>query len=218
LKVSTTRLVLVRHGESRAIVDEVVGGHEGCKGLTDNGRRQAEALRDRLALSHELDDAAAVYSSILPRAVETAEIIAPVIGGGHRVEQDCDLCEIHPGEGDGLGWAEFAAKYGNFDMNFEPWQPVSPGGESVADFNHRIGTTLARLARQHRGETIVLVCHGGVIVGSMIELLQLSRRGADRANVHPIYTSLTEWSRDDDRNLWTLVRFNDHAHLAALNS
>ena len=40
--MSTTRLVLVRHGESRAIVDEIVGGHEGCKGLTDEGRRQAQ--------------------------------------------------------------------------------------------------------------------------------------------------------------------------------
>src|SRR5207302_10759822 len=104
--MSTTRLVLVRHGESRAIVDEIVGGHEGCKGLTDDGRRQAQALHHRLARTHELDDAAAVYSSILPRAIETAEIIAPAIGGGHRVEQDCDLCEIHPGEGDALGCAE----------------------------------------------------------------------------------------------------------------
>jgi broad specificity phosphatase PhoE len=214
--MSMTRLVLVRHGESRAIVEEIVGGHEGCKGLTDSGRRQAEALRDRLARTHELDDAAAVYASVLPRAVETAEIIAPAIGDGHQVEQDCDLCEIHPGEGDGLGWAEFNEKYGTSDFNFEPWQSLAPGGESVADFNHRIGSTLARLARQHRGETIVLVCHGGVILGSMIEMLQLSRRGADRANLHPIYTSLTEWARNDDTNGWQLVRFNDHAHLSGI--
>ena len=208
-----TRLVLVRHGESRAIIDEIVGGHEGCTGLTDTGRRQAEALRDRLARTHELDDAAAVYTSLLPRAIETAEIIAPAIGDGHRVERDCDLCEIHPGEGDGLTWTEFGEKYGN-DFGIEPWQPLAPGGESLADFNHRIGTTLFRLARDHRGETIVLVCHGGIVIGSMIEFLQLSRRGLDRANVHPTYTSLTEWVRDDDTGRWALDRFNDHAHLA----
>jgi broad specificity phosphatase PhoE len=97
--------VLVRHGESMAMVDSVVGGHEGCRGLSDLGRRQVEALRDRLAATGELR-ADALYASVLPRAIETAEILAPALGG-LDVRQDCDLCEQHPGEGDGLTWAEF---------------------------------------------------------------------------------------------------------------
>ena len=68
----STRLVLIRHGESRATVDEIVGGHDGCQGLTDRGRRQAEALRDRLGATgsrllsgHDaaLDDLETIFSS-----------------------------------------------------------------------------------------------------------------------------------------------------------
>ena len=51
---SPTRLVLIRHGESRSTVDRVVGGHRSCNGLTDKGVRQAKALRDRLARTREL--------------------------------------------------------------------------------------------------------------------------------------------------------------------
>ena len=49
-----TRLVLIRHGESQVTVDRVVGGSKTCSGLSDRGRRQAEALRDRLARTGEL--------------------------------------------------------------------------------------------------------------------------------------------------------------------
>src|SRR2546423_1692878 len=54
-----TRLVLIRHGESRSTVDRVVGGHRGCSGLTDRAVRQAKALRDRLAHTRELAGGAA---------------------------------------------------------------------------------------------------------------------------------------------------------------
>src|SRR4029453_8022392 len=92
-----TRVVLIRHGEAQVAVDQIVGGHEGCTGLSELGRRQAEALRDRLAGTDELAAATALSASILPRAIETAEIIAPAFGD-LKVETHCDLCEIHPGQ------------------------------------------------------------------------------------------------------------------------
>ena len=72
---SGTRLLMVRHGESRANADGVAGGPIGDGGLTDLGRRQARALAERLARSRELDGASALYTSTLPRAIETAEIV-----------------------------------------------------------------------------------------------------------------------------------------------
>ena len=44
-----TRIVLVRHGESRAQELGILGGHDGCTGLSDLGREQVGRLRDRLA-------------------------------------------------------------------------------------------------------------------------------------------------------------------------
>src|ERR1700737_4528107 len=102
---SFTRLVLIRHGESRATVDQVVGGHEGCRGLSELGVRQVQALAGRLAKSGELGTVDAVLTSVLPRAIETAELIAPAVGWAPEdVQRDCALCELHPGECDGMTW------------------------------------------------------------------------------------------------------------------
>ena len=79
-----SRIVLIRHGEAECNVNRVVGGLKGCTGLTDLGRRQVAVLADRLYESGELRDATALYSSVLPRAVETAERLRPVVGPGPK--------------------------------------------------------------------------------------------------------------------------------------
>lgn len=216
---SPTRLVLIRHGQAQTHVDQVIGGHRGCTGLSELGRRQAEALRDRLARSGELAAATALWSSILPRAVETAEIIAPAVGtaaggSGARRERSCDLCELHVGdEIDGLRWEELRDRYGPaVDNGYEPW---APGTESQAEFVARVGRILVRLAREHAGETVVVACHGGVVDASFAVLggLAASRRTQLRTH-YTENTSLTEWV--DDGSGWALARYNDVAHLAAL--
>jgi broad specificity phosphatase PhoE len=56
-----------------------------------------------LSATGELGRVDALLASILPRAVETAELIAPALGlDPDSVDQDCDLCELHPGECDGM--------------------------------------------------------------------------------------------------------------------
>jgi broad specificity phosphatase PhoE len=98
--------------------------------LTDLGRRQAEALRDHLASSGRIR-ADVLLASELPRAIETASIIAPGMGF-ESFAQDCDLCEVHTGEADGLAWAEYANRYGSFDMEAEPDRVFAPEGESCS--------------------------------------------------------------------------------------
>ena len=73
-------------------------------GLSDTGREQVGRLRDRLLDTGELAEASALYASVMPRAIETAELLAPALGG-LEVRPECDFCEGHPGEADGLTWA-----------------------------------------------------------------------------------------------------------------
>ena len=80
-----TRLVLVRHGESKTTVAKVIGGHRTCSGLSELGRLQAERLRDRWSVSDEIA-ADVVISSQYARARETAEILAPSVGGLDLIE------------------------------------------------------------------------------------------------------------------------------------
>lgn len=215
--VLRTRLVLIRHGESRATVDKVVGGHRGCTGLSELGVRQAEALAGRLAATGEFGRVHALLTSILPRAIETAELIAPALGWRpDAVSQDCALCELHPGECDGMTWEQFGAVYGDPDMRANPFVALSPGGEGLAEFHLRAGRAVSRAVGDHPGQTVVIVCHGGIIGASMARYLDLPAFGR-LVHLEIDNTSITEWlvpAAGPDRP--ALVRFNDSAHLAGL--
>jgi 2,3-bisphosphoglycerate-dependent phosphoglycerate mutase len=213
--VGQTRIVLVRHGESLAQERRVVGGH-GCEGLSTLGLRQAEALRDRLAASGELVGVTALYSSVMARAVQTARIVAPALGD-LEIEQDCGFCEGHPSaESDGMAWEEFDQRW-PAPAEWSPDVAREPGGESYAQMRARVSARFDRLAERHRGETVVVVCHGGVVVHSMMRWLEIEPFGAGtRAWLDPVNSGLTEW-RFAGHPLWRseieLVRYNDHGHL-----
>jgi probable phosphoglycerate mutase len=204
------RLILVRHGDAHAGFHGVIGGHTGCAGLTPLGRAQAEALRDHLRSSGRVH-ADVLLASVLPRAVETATIIAPGLGL-EVAGQHCDMCEVHTGEADGLTWAEWSDRYGSFDMRAEPDRVFAPSGESWNGFHRRVGRMLERVAGEHRGRTVVAVCHAGVITASLRILLGIPHLGAG-AELRTSNTGLTEWEHDPVLDRWTLHSFNEAAHL-----
>lgn len=205
-----TRLVIIRHGEAVSNVEDLIGGHEGCRGLTARGVAQCEALAERLATTGELAGAAAVWTSVLPRAIESAAIVAPAIGFD-VVEQSCSLCEQHPGEADGISWAEFERRYERVSLpGSDPEVPLSPGGESWIEFLDRASAGLLEVASHAPRQLVVVIAHGGVIAASMIRFLGIPEHGAG-AQLHAENTSITEWARTGQR--WRLVRFNDVAHL-----
>jgi broad specificity phosphatase PhoE len=214
--VGQTRIVLVRHGESQAQERRIIGGHTGCTGLSDLGARQVTALRDRLATSGELTGATALYSSVMARAVQTAQILAPALGD-LEVRQDCDFCESHPGaEADGLSWTEFDQRW-PLATDWTPETRREPGGETFAEMRKRIEARLDALIDRHSGETVVVACHGGVVLQSMFRWLEIEPMGGrTRAWLDPINSSMTEW-RLAEHPFWRsgveLVRFNDHGHL-----
>lgn len=205
------RLVLVRHGEAQAGFHGPIAGPTGCKGLTDLGRRQAELLRDHLATTGRIRGDV-LLASVLPRAIETAEIIAPGLGL-EVAAHDCDLCEFHTGEADGTDWADYNADFGSFDMEAEPDRPFAPGGDSWNGFHARVSRTLERLAREHRDQVVVAVCHAGFIMASMRLLLGILDP-ATSAHLRPSNTGLTEWEHDDMSGRWILRTYNDAVHLA----
>jgi probable phosphoglycerate mutase len=209
-KDGATRIVLVRHGEAVCNVNGVVGGVIGCTGLTELGRRQIAALAARLDMTGELAGATALYASILPRAVETAEILRPVVGNGKlQVVQQCELCELHPGESDGLTWQEVVDRFGVPEWDTDPDTLIAPGGESWSAFVPRASAAVQSLALRHPGELVAAAVHAGVIESTMISFLEIppavSRRGWTRI----VHASLTEWEWVPTDSRWVMIRFND---------
>jgi len=218
---SATRVVLIRHGEAECNVSGVCGGPRGCHGLTPYGVRQVEALRDRLGSTGELAGADALYASVLPRAVQTAELLAPVLrslgpdgttGPAPTLRLDCGLCELHPGEADALSWSEFTARFGDPDWDVDPGRPIAPGGESWTGFVGRVAETLEQLVSRHPGQLVVVACHAGVIEASMLGMLPITagREGA-RLGLRTHHASLTSWESEGGR--WRLLAYNDATHL-----
>jgi len=205
-----TRLVIVRHGEAWCNLEQFVGGPKSCRGLTPRGIRQAEVLRERLLRTQELSATDAIWTSTLPRAIETAEIVA---GGfpNTDVQRSGGLDERDAGEADGLSWHEIPKRYGRSSTpGDEPHQPLAPGGESWVTFIDRAEAELTRLAREHSGALTLVVAHGGIIDASLIRFLSLPEHGS-QIRLHAEHTSMTEWQFTGRR--WRLVRYNDAAHL-----
>lgn len=207
------RLVLVRHGEAHAGFSGVIGGRTGCTGLTDLGRRQAEALRDHLAETGRVK-ADVLLVSVLPRAIETAQIIAPALGL-EIARHDCDLCEVHTGTADGLAWEEYDVRYGSFDMEAEPDRVFAPEGDSWNSFHDRVQSFTQRLAADHPHETVVAVCHAGVIMAALRRILGMPPVGGS-AQLRPTNTGLTELEHDPVLDRWSLHSFNETGHLLGL--
>jgi probable phosphoglycerate mutase len=78
------------------------------------------------------------------------------------------------------------------------------------EFIARVRTTHQRLADRFAGQTVVAVTHAGFVVASLLVLFDIPRPGTG-SSLEPSYASLTEWRLSG--TTWTLVRYNDTAHL-----
>jgi probable phosphoglycerate mutase len=207
-----TRLVLVRHGESQTSVARSIGGPRTCSGLSDLGRRQCERLAVRLTETAELADVE-LYASHYPRAIETAELIAPALGGV-RVHVEEGFGEHDPGPDiDGLTFEEFLARHGMPDWESDAHAVTFPGGETLAELHHRVGVAVHAVVARHPGRTIVVCCHGGVINAVLRIALRAPSTGG--FELFTSNASLTELLLVRPGR-WRLLRYNDAAHLAGL--
>jgi broad specificity phosphatase PhoE len=157
-----TRLVLVRHGQTDYNRERRWQGVGSDVPLNDVGR--AEAARVGEALAGRYDGAvAALYTSDLVRARETAEIV------GARLDlepiDEPALRELSHGRWEGLTHAEVAERWPQELVEYEahPYDVRRGGGDSYRDLESRLWPAIERLAAAHRGERIVCVSHGGPV-------------------------------------------------------
>lgn len=204
-----TRLLFIRHGESVHTVERLVGGPNGCRGLTSVGREQASKLGQRLAVELGSLGPVLVYSSTLRRAIETAQAISAALGIGTM--QDCGLCTWHvPPYADGKPVDEFQSLHAVEGGGV--YRPFEDGNESWAEMVARTSRAIVGLADRHRGATVVIVAHAETVEISFNALGLLPLYRSFDLSVLP--ASVTEWVTDQDPTRWppprwTLLRFSD---------
>jgi alpha-ribazole phosphatase len=150
-------ILLVRHGETTWNKDRRFQGRLDVP-LNDTGREQARELAEQA----RGEGLAALYSSPLSRARETAEIVGEALG--LEPQLDDRLKEVHVGDweerlksdiqrDDPDAWAAFQAAG-------EDWR--FPGGESLAEQQERVIAALVDIT-QRRELPALVVCHRGVV-------------------------------------------------------
>lgn len=158
---------LVRHAESEGNVGGMIQGWTDLR-LTDVGREQAQAVARRFA-GQEI---AAVYTSPLLRARETARPIAEATG--HELIEDPGLRERYYGEAQGLTWAQAAARWPLGEAaHHRDWAMAVPQVEALADLRARSVGVVTELLDHHAGEQVVVVSHGGTLVQVIAHLFGL---------------------------------------------
>lgn len=147
-------LILARHAEAE---HETETGSDDGGSLTRAGRRQAGELAERLRGRR----VAHVYTSPMPRAVQTAEIAAANLDLDVTVLRA--LQEVSVGEfaGTSRGDDQFSRFVGGWlDGDIDA---RVPGGESGREVTTRLRYALEGISDLHRGESVLVVCHGGLL-------------------------------------------------------
>jgi len=159
-----TRLFLIRHAANDVSSHAFAGRMPGVR-LNGTGRRQAQALAERFAGA----EVAAVCSSPLERAVETAEPIATVLGRAVSTREE--FLEMEFG-----GWTgqRFEALEG--DAGFHRFNTLrscsgAPGGELMLQVQARMVQGLEALRTRHADQAVVVVGHGDPIRAALAHYL-----------------------------------------------
>lgn len=152
-----TLVLLVRHAVTPTTGKVLPGRARGLH-LSDEGRRQAEGAARRLAA---LPRIAAVYSSPLERARETAAAIGRARGLAVRIDRG--LLESDIGAWTGAAIKRLARRPEWAVVQRHPAGFRFPGGESFVEMQGRVDAAVRRLVARHRGRTIVVVSHADPI-------------------------------------------------------
>ena len=184
--MSTTRIVLCRHGETEAAARGRFCGALDV-GLSPAGRDEAARLAAGVGA------AAALYSSPARRALETADPIGQRVGLEPIIEPR--IRELEFGEVDGLPYEQVAALRPELYDEWlgAPTRVHFPGGECYADLRGRAVEAVSELVSKHEGETVLIVTHPGVIRALLAAWLLLPDEAVFRIDQRYGSINVVDW-------------------------
>ena len=202
-----TRLFLLRHGEVEERYHRIFGGRIDMN-LSALGHDQARALAAYLR-RRPID---VVYASPMKRAQQT---LAPLASHCPRpaIEKP-EFREVDFGVWTGLSWEEVHSKHqvSAFDWLDRIEKGEIAEAETGATFRARIEPTLRQIVEEHAGQSVAIVCHGGVIRMMLSILLDLPL--PKLASFEIDYASVTQVERHTHKTEVTLLNFAPWRDLA----
>jgi 2,3-bisphosphoglycerate-dependent phosphoglycerate mutase len=200
-----TELFLIRHGETTWNAESRFQGQQDSL-LTTLGLAQAEAVATYLR-AHTLS---ALYSSDLPRTLQTARPIA--LATGLTVVPEAALRERNLGVFEGLTRGEVQERHSEAYMRYVAREPeyAIPNGESLHQLNQRGLQIMEKLARRHPGEQIAIVSHGAILTTFLRHLNGIELHLPSPFVIHN--GSVSRISFDSARGQWIILSQGEILH------
>jgi broad specificity phosphatase PhoE len=176
--------------------------------LSPRGHTQAAALAKYLRPT-KFD---VIYTSPLRRAQQT---VAPLAGQCPTAPiVRADLCEVDFGDWTGLGWEEVRARY---QVSAFEWlrlldRAAIPNAECGRTFRARVEPCLQQILGENAGQSVAVMCHGGVI--RMILSILLEMPLPSMAGFEIDYASLTQIDHQPPKTEVKLLNFTPWRDLA----
>lgn len=154
-----TKIILVRHGFSQANKGNLFAGQTDVA-LDEIGVKQAELVSDYILANYKVD---AVYTSDLQRASNTVKKVADSLN--LPLNKTTSFREIFAGEWEALPFDDIKEQ---FPEQYAIWitntgMARCPGGENMFELQNRAYSKLLDIAKLHKGQTVVIGTHAGVI-------------------------------------------------------
>ena len=171
---------LVRHGSNEYLKEHRLAGRQRGISLNVDGIKQAQAV----AKYFEKIEIKNIYSSPLERAMETAAPTAKLLG--LDVVEEAGLIETNIGEFEGQKIGDLVKEPEWDILQQTPSKFTFPGGESFAESQNRITSTIKNLCLDLvRKEQIICFSHSDPIKLIIADFIGLPLDNFQRLMIHP---------------------------------
>ena len=208
------KFYLIRHGQTDWNIEGKIQGKTDIP-LNEAGIRQARLLAGALRTITDTPGAGVpvIYSSVLIRAVQTAEIIRNALldRGVAPVRRLSQLREVDFGFWEGLTWSEVEERY---PEEFHFWEEnpalgTPTGGEKRESCRKRCHDAVEQIVSETESD-VILVAHGGILA-YVADYLLRSQPERKEIIVTNASISTVEYARDTGEG--TLLKLNDTSFL-----
>jgi broad specificity phosphatase PhoE len=185
----TTKLILIRHGESESNIEGRFNRTAKGTNLTEEGKRQSELVANRLK-DKKID---ILYTSPTNRTLQTTEIINKYLNLEVNIEED--LKERDYGILSGQPRKNIKLPDNLREINVKRVTEEDfkiPQGESFTELKERVIKIINKIIEKHKNKTILIIAHGNVVRSLVAELFKMSLKETYKILRFPSNTCYTE--------------------------
>lgn len=197
-----TKLILVRHGETKRNIAHRLHHPRDAVILTEKGKAQMKVTASALRKMN----VSALYSSREKRTQQSTSILSTQLNLPFKVV--AGIQERNWGKSSGKPWAEIQKVLEPMTIE-ERYRYVPPQGESWKEFKARLTKTISKILKENEKKVVAVITHGGTIRVFMFNLLRAARK--DGFKFDPENASLSVVDYEGEKVIkWSI---NDTSHL-----